>query len=566
LVLIQFLLPLKILILSSNFAEVIIMDNENKSSFMDTRTLIAVTLVAVLFIGWQNYLKRKYGTGDKPAAVAEGTAKPGETAPSSPSPATPSEGAKAAAATTPSPKAQIEQLLNYENSNISFQISSQGMGLKNLVLKNHSDRNHQPMKMGASEQNTLFELGQLGNTDRLFFNITKKSDNEFEGVAQNGGARIVRTLKIDPETNALENTVHVENIDKSFPGLTVTIPEQAIAGTSGSLLNPSFEHQEFVVIHSGTEDRINSSAATEKIDKTFPAVSVAGIGTQYFTSAVADRSEVIPEARVVGGHDSKEISTQLIYKNSGDRAAMDLNWVGYTGGKSVSTLEKIDKDLSRVVDLGFFASIGRILLKLLQWFHSVFGNWGVSIILLTLLVRILVLPLNVSTFRSTKKMQKLQPHIAAVRERFKDDPQAMNREMMGLWKEHKVNPVGGCLPMLLQLPIFFALYRVLGQSIELYQAPFFGWIHDLSLKDPYYVLPALMAICMFIQQKITPTTMDPTQAKVMQFLPLIFAVMMVSLPSGLTLYIFINTLAGILLQQLFMRDRSKAVTIKEAKA
>jgi YidC/Oxa1 family membrane protein insertase len=163
-------------------------------------------------------------------------------------------------------------------------------------------------------------------------------------------------------------------------------------------------------------------------------------------------------------------------------------------------------------------------------------------------------------------MQKLQPLISSLRERYKDDPQAMNRETMALWKEHKVNPLGGCLPMLLQLPIFFALYRVLGQSIELYQAPFFGWIHDLSLKDPLYVLPVLMGISMFIQQKTTPTTMDPNQAKFMQFLPLIFVFMMVNLPAGLTLYIFINTLSGIILQQIFMHDRKAAATAKEVKA
>ncbi len=541
------------------------MDNDNKNSFMDTRTMVAVTLVAVLFIGWQNYLKRKYAVDEKTLPAAEGVTKPGDhspfpvanTAASTPQAETP----KAIPANQPA-----EQVLNFENKEMSFQISSQGMGLKNLVLKNQSDREHNPMKMGTSDQNTLFELAQLGKSEHLFFTLTQKSEMEFEGVAQVGATKIVRHVIINPETNALENTVHVEKIENGFAGLTLNLGEKAIEGPSGGLFNPSVEHQEFVVIHSGTEDRINSSAAKEKVDKTFPAVSVAAIGTQYFTSAVADRSELIPEARVLGGHDAKEILTQLIYKNPSDRSSMDLKWVEYTGGKSVTNLEKIDKDLSKVVDLGFFAAIGRVLLKLLQWFHSVFGNWGVSIILLTLLVRTLVLPLNVATFRSTKKMQKLQPHIAAVRARFKDDPQAMNREMMGLWKEHKVNPVGGCLPMLLQLPIFFALYRVLGQSIELYQAPFFAWIHDLSLKDPFYVLPVLMSICMFIQQKITPTTMDPTQAKVMQFLPLIFAVMMASLPSGLTLYIFVNTLAGILLQQLFMRDRSKSMTTKEAKA
>ena len=142
----------------------------------------------------------------------------------------------------------------------------------------------------------------------------------------------------------------------------------------------------------------------------------------------------------------------------------------------------------------------------------------------------------------------------------------MNKEMMLLMKDQKVNPLGGCLPMLLQMPVFFALYQVLGQSIELYQAPFFGWIQDLSLKDPFFVLPVLMGISMFIQQKITPSTMDPAQAKIMQFIPLVFSIMMVSLPSGLTLYIFVSTLFGVTQQQIFMKDRSGLVPVTTAKA
>ena len=161
-----------------------------------------------------------------------------------------------------------------------------------------------------------------------------------------------------------------------------------------------------------------------------------------------------------------------------------------------------------------------------------------------------------------KKMQKIQPQMQAIRERHKADPQVLQKETMALMQREKVNPLGGCLPMLLQMPIFFALFRVLGQSIELYQAPFFGWIHDLSIKDPYYVLPVLMGITLFIQQKTTPTTMDPQQAKVMQFMPIIFSFMMVSLPSGLTLYTFISTLFGVIQQQILMRDGSLLSIIK----
>jgi YidC/Oxa1 family membrane protein insertase len=542
----------------------VIMDNKN--NFMDNRTLIAVVLVGVLFVGWQNYLKSKYGSAT-PSQNAATTAADGSKATTGTGDGSVTATAPQMAANpTPAGPAQEEKTLKYENANIAFEVSSKGMGLKGLTLKNHTDREHKPMKLGQSLQHSLYQLNVLGSSEPLDFNVIQKNENEFEGVATAGTAQIKRNIRINPETEAIENTVVVENMDPQFAGLSVLIPETAIEGGSHSFLTPSFEHQEFIVLHSGKEERVNSTSSKEAIQATYPAAGLVGISSQYFTSALVDKSEIIPEAKVSGGKDAKELLAQMQYKPASGKNTMELKWISYSGGKSYSILEKIDKDLGKVVDLGFFAAIGRVLLMVLKWLFSIFGNWGVAIILLTLLVRILVLPLNITTFRSTKKMQKLQPLMTSLRERYKDDPQALNREMMGIWKEHKVNPMGGCLPMLLQLPIFFALYRVLGQSIELYQAPFFGWIHDLSLKDPFYVLPVLMAICMYFQQKMTPTTMDPTQAKIMQFLPLIFAFMMISLPSGLTLYIFINTLSGIILQRMFMRDRSTAITAKAAKA
>jgi YidC/Oxa1 family membrane protein insertase len=550
------------------FLAEVMMDNQN-NSFMDKRTLIAATLVGILFVGWQSYLKNKYG--NQPAApqattpVAAETTKPATASTGSPEISTNAQAEKAAVSAPAAEKP--ESKLGFENKNVSFEITSKGMGLKNLVLKDHTDRKHEPQRLGVSEKHSLYELSVLGSPTPLDFALTKASENEYQGTAQAGNVVITRKITIDPETGALNNEVQATNIDNTFPGFVVTIPEKSVGEISRSMFMPSLETQEFVISHSGTDERINSSAAKEKIDKSFPGVSLLSLSSQYFTSTILDKSEITPEAKVVGGKETPELTAQMIYKPAANgKNTMDLKWISYSGGKSLTTLEKIDKDLSKVLDLGFFATIGRWLLYTMRWFHSVIPNWGLAIILLTMMVRLLVLPLNVTTFRSTKKMQKLQPLIASLRERYKDDPQAMNREMMALWKEHKVNPMGGCLPMLLQLPIFFAWYRVLGQSIELYQAPFFGWIQDLSLKDPFYVLPILMAVCMFVQQKLTPTTMDPSQAKVMQFLPLMFAVMMINLPAGLTLYIFINTLSGIILQQIFMHDRATATKAKEAKA
>ena len=155
-----------------------------------------------------------------------------------------------------------------------------------------------------------------------------------------------------------------------------------------------------------------------------------------------------------------------------------------------------------------------------------------------------------------KKLQDIQPHMAEIKEKYKKDPQKMQKEMMGLYKKHKVNPVGGCLPMLIQLPVFLALYQILLIAIELRGAPFFLWITDLSVKDPYYVFPILMGVTMVIQQKITPTAMEPMQAKMMMFMPIIFTFMFLSFPAGLVLYWLVNNILGIA-QQVYVNKKSK---------
>jgi YidC/Oxa1 family membrane protein insertase len=213
-------------------------------------------------------------------------------------------------------------------------------------------------------------------------------------------------------------------------------------------------------------------------------------------------------------------------------------------------------NLDMSVDFGIWSIIAVPILRGLQFFFSVFPNYGISIILLTLIIRMLTFPLQYKSFKSMKKMQDIQPELTKVREKFKDNPQKMQQETMALFKRAGANPLSGCLPLLLQMPIFFAFYKVLYSAVELVDAPFYLWISDLSEKDPYYVLPVLMALAMFLQQKLTPsTTADPVQKKVMLFMPLLFAVFMKDLPAGLTLYIFVSTLVG-MAQQLLVFKRA----------
>jgi YidC/Oxa1 family membrane protein insertase len=189
----------------------------------------------------------------------------------------------------------------------------------------------------------------------------------------------------------------------------------------------------------------------------------------------------------------------------------------------------------------------------LKFFHGYLGNWGFAIILLTVCIKALFWPLTQKSYSSMKAMQKLQPKMAKLREKYANDKQRLNTEMMTLYKENRVNPFGGCLPILIQIPVFFALYQVLLRSIELRHAPFMWWITDLSAKDPYYVTPLIMGVTMFLQQKMTPTTMDPMQARLMMMMPVVFTFLFLNFPSGLVIYWLVNNVLTIAQQYLINR-------------
>lgn len=231
--------------------------------------------------------------------------------------------------------------------------------------------------------------------------------------------------------------------------------------------------------------------------------------------------------------------------------------------KEYKYLSSLGHNLKHAVDFGIWGFFAEIILKGLQFFYSLIPNYGFSIILLTFVVRFITFPLQYKSFVSMKKMQTIQPELTKLREKFKDDPMRMQKESMELFKRSGANPMGGCLPMILQLPVFFAFYKVLYSAVELVDAPFIGWIHDLSNKDPMYVLPFLVTGAMFLQQKMSPTTVaDPVQKKVFMFMPLIFGFIMKDLPSGLSLYIFTSTILGIGQQMLvFKISKDKPVVV-----
>ena len=218
--------------------------------------------------------------------------------------------------------------------------------------------------------------------------------------------------------------------------------------------------------------------------------------------------------------------------------------------KNYDHLTTLGNNLELSVDFGFFAILAIPILRGLQFFYEYFPNYGVAIIFLTLIIRLITFPLQFKSFKSMKKMQVIQPELQKLKEKYKDDPQRMQKETVELFRKAGANPLGGCFPLLLQMPIFFAFYQVLSSAVELVRAPFCLWIDDLSEKDPYYVLPILMGLAMLGQTKLNPSaaTIDSTQQKIMMIMPIVFTFIMKDFPAGLNLYIFVSTLFGIVQQ------------------
>ena len=235
----------------------------------------------------------------------------------------------------------------------------------------------------------------------------------------------------------------------------------------------------------------------------------------------------------------------------------------YAGPKIQAKLKELSPGLELTVDYGFLWFIAQPIFWLLKHIHSILGNWGWSIICLTVLIKLLFFPLSAASYKSMARMRAVAPKLAALKEQFGDDRQKMSQAMMELYKKEKINPLGGCLPILVQMPVFLALYWVLLESVEMRQAPWMFWITDLSIKDPFFVLPIIMGATMFIQQRLNPAPPDPMQAKVMKMMPIVFTFFFLWFPAGLVMYWVTNNTLSIL-QQWFITRRIEAATKKAA--
>lgn len=307
-----------------------------------------------------------------------------------------------------------------------------------------------------------------------------------------------------------------------------------------------------------------ASLVDDKVEKGMPdselerkgSVKWAALQDKYFISALMPKTGASTIAKNQG---EKLVSTAV--RLSIDEPGTPLLLQLYAGPKEHDTLQSLQVGLEETIDFGWFLfgswdtvrAVAKPIFYILRWINEYTHNYGLTIILLTVGIKVLFVPLQYKSYKSMKQMQGIQPKVMALQEKFKDDRERLNRELIKLYRDHKVNPVGGCLPMVLQMPVFVALFNILYMTIDLRQAPLGLWITDLSVQDPYYILPIIMGVSMFVMQKIQPTTMDPNQAKIMLLLPVFMTFLFINFPAGLVLYWLTNNVLSIIQQ--FVTDR-----------
>jgi YidC/Oxa1 family membrane protein insertase len=366
-------------------------------------------------------------------------------------------------------------------------------------------------------------------------------------------ARVEKRYQYDPQSYVLHLAVQVTNKsptrEDDFRAVVQLFGKQHPDDKAGGFFKPPRNMVSGACYVNGSLDRENHESLIKKAVTKQGDVRWVGIDEKFFVLAVLPLPDKEPRGCALQGKPGDKFQVELRYapKSIEPGKTETYTMVVYAGPKVLTTLDGLtvggqEPKLGQAVDFGWFAFIARPLLWILKFFQTGVKNWGLAIILLTIFVKLITLYWTQKSMRSMQGMAKLKPRITLLQEKYKDDKQRLNQEMMALYKANGVNPLSGCLPMLLQMPIWIALYSTLQVAVELYRMPFVGWLSDLTAPDKYYVLPIATGLLMFVQQKLSPTPQDSQQAKMMLYMmPIMFTGFTLFVPSGLTLYILTNT-------------------------
>jgi YidC/Oxa1 family membrane protein insertase len=554
-----------------------------EKKFMEKRALLALVISFIVFIGF-GYMQQKYLPQSPPVSSPNEEQQAAAKKLPSPEPVKP----PAASPAAPPTVGRQPQEVIVETPLYRAVFTEQGARVKSFRLKKFWDRlpfqkiadfslwmfnidiqkyvplgeitdpkelirssSPEMLPLGMTWQDAAGTIGpdEIYAADKKAINLHKDEEARLTFTAvRAGGVRLVRTFTFKGDSYRLDTAATVQNLGT-----------QPLQGNLGLTLYDDFSQVEGTGFtgFAWSEKRSREEIATKKLKepKTITGFEWAAMETGYFMMALVPPPADLKTSAVIEDLPPQMMSatfkTEIASVPPGQEVVVP--YVLYLGPKDRTILASVGYGLERAVDFGWFHVLALPLLYVLQFFYKYFHNYGWAIIAITFIIRVLFIYPNHKSFKSMQNMQKLQPKIAKLREKYKDDREALNKELMGLYKTYKVNPMGGCLPMVLQLPVFIALYNILGYSIELRHAPFIStlpftnivWLADLSAKDPLLITPLIMGATMFLQQKMTPSPGDPAQAKMMLFMPIIFTFMFLNFASGLVLYWLFNNILSI---------------------
>jgi YidC/Oxa1 family membrane protein insertase len=537
---------------------------------INKRTILWIVFAVSLVVLWNNWMvstgKQSMFSPTPPAKVAQA---PGNTATTATTGVPAVAGQPGAVPGQPAAPAPVRaERITVTTDVVKAEIDTQGGVIRRLELlkyPDHFDKTKNQVLFDVSGNNIyLGQTGLIGSTpagvlpnhNTTFVARpglrTLDGGNAVQVVldAEQGGVRLTKTLTFKRGDYVVDVRHDVTNLTQApvQPALYLQLQHDGNKPPGGSWFMPSFAISPIV----WTPDEKYQKLSFEKIEKN--SVEHAKKANNGW---VAMSQHFFVSAFIPADNTAREIYTKKEATNLyavGTTQSLGTVAPGatvsntarlYSGPQDEKKLETITPGLELVKDYGMFAIIAKPLFWIIDQIHQLLGNWGWTIIAFTILIKLAFFPLSAAGYRSMAKMRVVTPKMQAIRERYKADPMKMQQATMELYKAEKINPLGGCLPILVQMPVFLALYYVLQASVEMRGAPWVGWIQDLTQPDPFYILPVLYAISMFVTAKLNPQPADPMQAKMMLFMPLAFSVMFVFFPSGLVLYWVVNNLVSI---------------------
>ena len=521
---------------------------------MDKNIILAVVLSLAILFGYQWYAEK---TAEKtiPVPVKEEAAK---------KPIASDEKSSVKSQSPTAPRVEEAELIKVEKTDVSTPLyeasfSSRGGTLTSFKLKHYLD------KLGSDGKPIDFFNGILNGDESLALKLKNSNFSLASGASYTFNKKKISVLQGKKEILTLthktkDNLTVVKEFTFSSDSYQIEYNIKII-NESGETFNgaPVISLSKNLKGHSSSDEEFSGLVFYNEKEMKKPDYKDLGKGFSYngkvrwaaleekfFVAALLPKSDLLTSISFAMDKDN-QVKGDIEFKPLTIPSGKSVNIDGkiYIGPKIFELLAQLNNKLDSVIDYGWFHVVAKPLFYVLKYLNDFCKNYGLAIIILTILIKIIFHPLTHKSLKSMQELQRIQPKLKELQAKYKDDKQRLNKEMMELYKVHKVNPMGGCLPMLIQIPVFIALYKVLLVSIELRHAPFVFWVKDLSDKDPYYITPILMGITMFIQQKMTPSTGDKMQQNMMLAMPVVFTVMFLSFPSGLVIYWLVNNILSI---------------------